>query len=49
VPRTTPLTERECITFAELELTRYEDERPPEDLACRSGDARFFPSAQVEG
>lgn len=49
VPRTTPLTERECITFAELELTRYEGERPPEELACRSGDARFFPSAQVEG
>ena len=47
VPRTTPLTERECITFAELELTRYEGERPPEELACRSGDARFFPS--VEG
>ena len=43
VPRTTPLTERECITFAELELTRYEGERPPEELACRSGDARFFP------
>jgi hydrogenase maturation protease len=43
VPRTTPLTVRECITFAELELARYEDERPPEDVACRSGDARFFP------
>lgn len=46
VPRTTPLTERECITFAELELTRYEGERPPEELACRSGDARFFPSLE---
>ncbi len=46
VPRTTPLTGRECITFAELELTRYEGERPPEELACRSGDARFFPLAE---
>lgn len=46
VPRTTPLTGRECITFAELELTRYEGERPPEELACRSGDARFFPPAE---
>jgi hydrogenase maturation protease len=48
VPRTTPLTVRECITFAELELARYEDERPPEALACRSGDARFFPAAGAE-
>ncbi|MDY0057310.1 MAG: hydrogenase maturation protease, partial [Methyloversatilis sp.] len=46
VQRTTPLSERECITFSELELTRYEGERPPEDVACRSGDARFFPSLE---
>ena len=48
VPRTTPLTARECITFAELELARYEDERPPEEVACRRGDARFFPAAGAE-
>ncbi|WP_018227496.1 HyaD/HybD family hydrogenase maturation endopeptidase [Methyloversatilis universalis] len=48
-PRSTPLTVRECITFAELGLERYEDERPAEDLACRSGDARFFPTTAAEG
>lgn len=44
-PRTTPLSARECITFSELDLARYEGERPSEDVACRQGDARFFPSA----
>ncbi len=43
--RTTPLTGREAITFAELELARYEGQRPPEALACRVGDERFFPPA----
>ena len=45
VARTTPLSGRDSITFAELELARYEGQRPPEDLACRVGDERFFPPA----
>ena len=45
VARTTPLCGRDSITFAELELARYEGQRPPEDLACRVGDERFFPPA----
>lgn len=45
VPRTTPLTQREAVGFAELELSRYEGERPAEGLACRVGDERFFPSS----
>lgn len=45
VPRTRPLTERDAVGFAQLELMRYEGERPTEALACRVGDDRFFPSA----
>ncbi|MDL2338711.1 MAG: HyaD/HybD family hydrogenase maturation endopeptidase [Pseudomonadota bacterium] len=45
VPRTTPLTQREAVGFAELELSRYEGERPAEGVACRVGDERFFPSS----
>ena len=44
VPRTTPLTEREVVTFSQLDIHVYEGNRPDETLACRTGDARFFPS-----
>lgn len=43
-PRTTPLSERESVTFSQLELARYEGQRPAEAVACRVGDERFFPS-----
>ncbi len=44
VPRTSPLTEREVVTFSQLDLQAYEGQRPDEALACRTGDDRFFPS-----
>ncbi|RQO56477.1 HyaD/HybD family hydrogenase maturation endopeptidase [Paucibacter sp. KBW04] len=42
--RTRPLDTREAVTFVELGLERYETARPPETLACRVGDERFFPA-----
>lgn len=42
--RTRALDTREAVTFAELGLERYESARPPESLACRVGDERFFPA-----
>lgn len=42
-PRSRPLTAREAVGLAELELARYEGGRPPEAIACRTGDERFFP------
>ena len=45
--RTQPLSAHEAVTFSELDLRRYEGERPSDDLACRSGDERFFPTASV--
>jgi len=44
VPRTSPLTEREVVTFSQLDLQAYEGQRPDETLACRTGDERFFPA-----
>lgn len=44
VQRQRPLTPREAVGFAELELSRYESGRPAEAEACRTGDERFFPS-----
>ena len=44
VLRTHPLSVHEAVTFGELDLLRYEDERPSETQACRSGDDRFFPA-----
>lgn len=44
VPRTRPLSERESVTFSQLELARYEGQRPAEAVACRVGDERFFPA-----
>lgn len=45
-PRTQPLSMHEAVTFSELELHRYEGDRPSEDIACRLGDERFFPASQ---
>lgn len=45
--RTQPLSVHEAVTFCELNLQRYEGERPAEDVACRSGDERFFPDTQT--
>lgn len=42
-PRERALDAAEVVTFAELALGRYEQQRPPETLACRLGDERFFP------
>jgi hydrogenase maturation protease len=47
VSRTHPLPAREAVTFSQLELSRYEGQRPDEALACRVGDERFFPSPEV--
>ena len=44
VARTVPLAALEATTFSELALGRYEAQRPPADVACRIGDARFFPA-----
>jgi len=41
--RQTPLDKREAVTLDELALAAYEAQRPPEDAACRTGDARFLP------
>ncbi|MBI3345706.1 MAG: HyaD/HybD family hydrogenase maturation endopeptidase [Burkholderiales bacterium] len=45
-PRLHPLSEVETVTFAELALGRYESQRPPEDVACRTGDERFMPARE---
>ncbi|MBB1488701.1 HyaD/HybD family hydrogenase maturation endopeptidase [Oceanospirillum sediminis] len=44
VPQTreTPLPEHDVLAPGQLELARYEDERPSEDSAFRGGDARFL-------
>ncbi len=42
--RHTPLRGRESVTVDELALAAYETQRPAADLACRAGDARFFPT-----
>lgn len=44
MPRTHLLSERESVTFSQLELARYEGQRPAETIACRVGDERFFPT-----
>ena len=45
VVRTQPLADHEAVGFMQLELSRYEGERPPEAMACRVGDERFFPTS----
>ncbi|GAB3493799.1 HyaD/HybD family hydrogenase maturation endopeptidase [Curvibacter fontanus] len=47
IPRTRPLTERETVSFAQLDLALYEGQRPDEALACRVGDERFFPPSAI--
>ena len=42
--RTAPLADGEAVTLPYLALERYEDERPSEEEACRTGDARFLPA-----
>jgi hydrogenase maturation protease len=41
-PRSQPLAGRDAVTFRQLDLDRYEAERPAEDAACRHGDERFL-------
>jgi hydrogenase maturation protease len=48
VLRTTPLSEDEAVTLPHLALERYESERPSEEEACRTGDARFMPTPVEE-
>ena len=43
-PRTGSLADSDSVTFAQLDLRAYESNRPDEALACRTGDARFFPA-----
>lgn len=45
-PRRRPLSDVETVTFSELALGRYESQRPPEDVACRTGDERFMPTRE---
>ncbi|MCP1650256.1 HyaD/HybD family hydrogenase maturation endopeptidase [Pseudomonas nitroreducens] len=40
--RTTPLPEDEAVTMLNLDLQRYESERPSEQAACRVGDERVL-------
>jgi hydrogenase maturation protease len=40
VARATPLADRETIASTELALAAYEEGRPAEDAACRTGDPR---------
>ncbi|MFV3332324.1 HyaD/HybD family hydrogenase maturation endopeptidase [Pseudomonas sp. NY15437] len=40
--RTTPLPEDEAVTMLNLDLQRYESERPSEQEACRLGDERVL-------
>lgn len=40
--RTTPLPEDEAVTMLNLDLQRYESERPSEQDACRVGDERIL-------
>ncbi|ASW04021.1 MULTISPECIES: HyaD/HybD family hydrogenase maturation endopeptidase [Paraburkholderia] len=42
VPRSGTLAPDEAVTTEHLAITRYEAERPTEQDACRTGDARFF-------
>ena len=46
-PRLVPLGVGESVTLPSLALGSYEAERPPEELACRVGDARFLATAGV--
>jgi hydrogenase maturation protease len=43
VRRTCPLPEEATLASQQMIMSRYEAERPGEDEACRTGDARFMP------
>lgn len=45
VPRDGEVDPHEAVTGRELSLQAYESGRPPADLACRIGDARFLADA----
>ena len=47
-PRLRPLAAGEAVTLPSLERGAYEAQRPGEDQACRSGDARFLATAAVD-
>ena len=38
-------TQTDALADASIRQRAYEDGRPSEDEACRTGDARFFPGA----
>lgn len=40
--RETPLTDAETLACRHMVMSRYEDERPSDEEACRSGDARVL-------
>lgn len=42
VVRSEPLALEEGVTFSELDLRRYESQRPSKETACRIGDDRFL-------
>ncbi|MEJ8815647.1 HyaD/HybD family hydrogenase maturation endopeptidase [Variovorax ureilyticus] len=44
--RRQPLSGADAVTFRQLDLGRYEGERPSETLACRLGDERFMPQLE---
>ncbi|MBT3072056.1 HyaD/HybD family hydrogenase maturation endopeptidase [Rhodomicrobium sp. Az07] len=46
--RETPLPESETIACQRMVLSRYEDERPDEDDACRVGDERVLAMAATK-
>ncbi|SEQ42853.1 Hydrogenase 1 maturation peptidase HyaD. Aspartic peptidase. MEROPS family A31 [Solimonas aquatica] len=45
-PRQTPLALEEAVTPPYLAMTRYEQERPSAEVACRVGDDRFLVSPE---
>lgn len=49
VRRAQPLPEAETIACERMVMSRYEAERPAEEVACRFGDARFLEAAASRG
>ena len=47
VPVAEGRTESDLLADPAIRRAAYEDGRPSEDEACRTGDARFFPGAQA--
>lgn len=44
MPRDYPLSQNHALAGAEIDMQRYEGDRPPETEACRIGDARVLAS-----